>query len=101
MKLQANGKISQTSRKDSPRISAEIRIDKSKHPNFPHKKDDELPVCLFIGQVRHQTVIRERNGVKRHYWISQKEGLWELLEKHGYSLNESVLLDIDTNENPI
>ncbi|MEW5803185.1 MAG: hypothetical protein AB1847_13890 [bacterium] len=100
MILQANGKISSTAKKDSSRIYAEIRIDKGKYPNFPHNKEGELPVCLFIGQARHQTVIRERNKVKR-YWISQKEGLWELLEKHGYSLNDDILLDIETDENPI
>ena len=96
MKLQVNGKIRTTSNKENSRAYAEIRIDKRECPDFPHKKEDELPICLLIGQIKYQTVIRERHKLN-FYWISQKGGLWELLEKSGYSLNESVLLDVNTN----
>ncbi len=100
MKLRASGKITSTSKKNSPRIYAEIRISKRKYPRFPHKKKNGLPISLLIGPVRHQTVIREVHKLG-FYWISQKEGLWELLEKSGYSLNETVSLGVDTYTEPI
>lgn len=100
MKSQVNGKITSTSSRISSRIYAEIRINKKRHPNFPHKKGKGLPVNLLIGSSKHQTVIRERHKLD-FFWISQKRGLWELLKKNGYSLNDSLTLNVNTAPNPI